>query len=664
MLKYKIAILLVFLVLIKSPVIAQDETMDSLRVELNKAVNDTNKVNLLVSMSRSVSRSSPDEAIYFGKEAKNLAEQLNFKTGEALALKYIGMAYYFQSQFPESIQYWQQSLDVFEAIGDDKGAANMLGNIGAVYFNYGNDAKAIEFYLKTLKVADEIGDSLRMATILNNIGAVYFNKKATQDMALNYYLRAYKISELINNLDAIGTSAVNAGGYYLEKKNADSALYYFNVSLNVLEQSATGDVSYVLHSIGSAYAVKKDFFQAKKYLDEAFDLAKNNNNQLNMTLSLIALGNTKVDEGDYRAAINYFKQAEVLAKEIGVNYQLETTFESLAQSYAAISEFEQAFQYQKLFSEIKDTLYNAENDKNIERLQFNFDIDKKQGQIDLLTKDKAIQALDLKRQKLMKNAVGVTGILILLLAIGLFNRYKFIRKTNKIINEEKALSDKLLLNILPEETAAELKEKGSATSKYYEMVSVLFTDFKGFTKIAEKLTPQELVEELNLCFKEFDRITEKYNIEKIKTIGDAYMCAGGIPVANNTNAYDVVRAGLEIKQFMEKLREERKALGKDYWELRIGIHTGSVIAGVVGTHKFAYDIWGDAVNTASRMESSGVPGEVNISGSTYELIMDKFKCTYRGKIGAKNKGEIDMYFVEAEITIDPQTEKEIILEVL
>jgi len=652
MFKYKIAILLVFL-LIKSPVIAQDEKIDSLLLELNNAINDTNKVNLLVSLSMSNSRSSPDEAISFGREAKNLAEQLNFKTGEALALKYIGMAFYFQSQYLETIQYWQQSLDVYEAIGDDKGVANMLGNIGAIYFNQGDDAKAIEFYLKTLKVADQIGDSLRMATVLNNIGGVYFNKKATQDMALNYYLQAYKISSLIHDLDAIGTSAVNAGGYYLENKNADSALYYFDVSLNALKQSSTGNVSYVLHSIGRAYTVKKNFLQAEKYLQEALALARNNNNQLNMTLSLIALGNSKVDEEYYGTAINYFKQAELLAREIGVNYQLETTFESLAQSYATISEFEQAYHYQKLFSEIKDTLYNAENNKKIQRLQFNFDIDKKQGQINLLTKDKAIQALDLRRQKIMKNAVGVTGILILLLAIGLFNRYKFIRKTNKIISEEKALSDKLLLNILPEETAAELKEKGSATSKYYEMVSVLFTDFKGFTKIAEKLTPQELVEELNLCFKEFDRITEKYNIEKIKTIGDAYMCAGGIPVANNTNAFDVVRAGLEIKQFMETLREERKALGKDYWELRIGIHTGSVIAGVVGTHKFAYDIWGDAVNTASRMESSGVPGEVNISGSTYELIMDKFKCTYRGKIGAKNKGEIDMYFVEDEITTVP-----------
>ncbi len=214
------------------------------------------------------------------------------------------------------------------------------------------------------------------------------------------------------------------------------------------------------------------------------------------------------------------------------------------------------------------------------------------------------------------------------------------------IDYQRKRSDDLLLNILPEETAEELKEKGSATPKHYDLVSVLFTDFKGFTNIAEKLTPKELVAELDHCFFAFDKIIDAHNLEKIKTIGDAYMCAGGIPVANTSNPVDTVRAGLEIKSYMENLKAEREAKGEAFWELRIGIHTGQVVAGVVGKNKFAYDIWGDAVNTASRMESSGIPGKVNISGETYELVKDKFECSYRGKIKAKNKGEIDMYIVE------------------
>lgn len=174
---------------------------------------------------------------------------------------------------------------------------------------------------------------------------------------------------------------------------------------------------------------------------------------------------------------------------------------------------------------------------------------------------------------------------------------------------------------------------------------MLFTDFKGFTSIAEKISPVELVRELESCFLRFDEIIEKYNIEKIKTIGDAYMAAGGIPSANHTNPLDVVLAGLEMQYFMNNLKATKAAAGEPYWELRLGINTGKLIAGVIGKKKFAYDVWGDTVNTASRMESSGEVGKVNISGKTYSLIKDFFECEHRGKISAKGKGEIDMYFV-------------------
>jgi class 3 adenylate cyclase len=296
-----------------------------------------------------------------------------------------------------------------------------------------------------------------------------------------------------------------------------------------------------------------------------------------------------------------------------------------------------------------DTARIAKLERNIQLLGNNPDIEKKLGDIDVLTKDLALQQLNLQRQRIAIYAATTTGFLLLVLVIGLFNRYKYIRKTKQIIEVEKALSEKLLLNILPEETARELKEKGTATPKQYEVVSVMFTDFKGFTSIAAKLTPDELIRELNYCFFEFDKIIDKFQLEKIKTIGDGYMCAGGIPVANETNPVDIVRAGLEIKAFMDQLKTEREKEGRDYWELRIGIHTGQVVAGVVGKNKFAYDIWGDAVNTASAMESSGLTGQVNISGKTYEFIKERFTCIYRGKVNAKNKGEIDMYIVENEI---------------
>ena len=216
----------------------------------------------------------------------------------------------------------------------------------------------------------------------------------------------------------------------------------------------------------------------------------------------------------------------------------------------------------------------------------------------------------------------------------------------KELRHEKERSDELLLNILPQETADELKLKGYASVRYYEKVSVLFTDFVGFTSITEGISHEELVRSLDEHFRMFDEVMDKYDIEKIKTIGDAYMAAGGIPTKNSSNPLETVMAGLEMIHGLEKLNTEKISRGETAWQLRLGIHTGSVISGVVGKNKFAFDIWGDAVNTAARMESSGEVMKVNVSGSTYELIKDYFNCTPRGKIKAKNKGEIEMYFID------------------
>ncbi|NJL12458.1 MAG: GAF domain-containing protein [Microscillaceae bacterium] len=222
-----------------------------------------------------------------------------------------------------------------------------------------------------------------------------------------------------------------------------------------------------------------------------------------------------------------------------------------------------------------------------------------------------------------------------------------LEKANLELEAEKEKADKLLLNILPEEIAEELKTKGKTDTRYYKLSSVMFTDFEGFTRSASNMGPTELVESLNEVFAEFDEIIEKHNLEKIKTLGDGYMCAGGLPVPNLTNPIEMVLAGLEIQRYMHKKKMEKKLQGEDYWGLRLGINSGEVIAGVIGTRKFAYDVWGDTVNAASRMESNGESGKVNISQRTYELVKDFFICDYRGKLVVKGKGEMDMYFVRA-----------------
>jgi class 3 adenylate cyclase len=217
---------------------------------------------------------------------------------------------------------------------------------------------------------------------------------------------------------------------------------------------------------------------------------------------------------------------------------------------------------------------------------------------------------------------------------------------NKLLDKEKKRSDELLLNILPADVVEELKQTGRTRARHYKMVSVIFTDFKDFTKASEKLSPEELVNTIDEYYEAFDNLLAQYNAEKIKTVGDAYICAVGIPLESKDNALKAVKLSMEILRVVMALKHNLTKEGRTSFDIRIGVHTCPLIAGVVGIKKFAYDIWGDTVNTAARMQESGETNRINISQSTYEHVKDDFNCTHRGKIPAKNKGEIDMYFVD------------------
>ncbi len=624
---------------------------DSLKAVLARSGEDTSKVNILLALSKKYYSLEPVEGLRYAVAAKELSEKLKFPNGLATALKFIGIANFNLSKYLETLTYWNQSLAVYDSLGDKTGIASMYSNIGSVYYQQASHDKAIEYYLKSLKISEELSDTFRIATAEGNIGNVYGFKKATYDKALAHYLRALPLieafkksnpggkapntNEEINNI--IGTIQVGVGEIYFNRTNYDSALYYFEKSL--IAYKGTEAIPYSLNDIGLAYAAKGDFNSAIKNHKEAFDIAQKAESKFDMTQSLLGLGNAYEKQGNTVAAIAAFRQAQEIAKELDTKKELKESYEGLARIYTQTADCGNALKYQTLLTGIKDTLYNIETDKKLGSLQFDFDIQKKEGEIHLLEKDQEIKKKEISKQKLVKNGF-IGGFAVVLLFAGVF----FTQRNR--ISKEKKRSDELLLNILPEETAEELKATGSAKAKSFDLVSVLFTDFKNFTQASEKLSAEELVQEINYCYSEFDIIVTRYGIEKIKTIGDAYMCAGGLPVTNSTHPEDVVRAGLEMQHFIEKNKKEREANGRPFFELRLGIHTGPVVAGIVGIKKFAYDIWGDTVNTASRMESSGEIGKVNISGTTYELVKDKFKCIHRGKIQAKNKGEIDMYFVE------------------
>ncbi|MEX2233073.1 MAG: adenylate/guanylate cyclase domain-containing protein [Cyclobacteriaceae bacterium] len=222
-----------------------------------------------------------------------------------------------------------------------------------------------------------------------------------------------------------------------------------------------------------------------------------------------------------------------------------------------------------------------------------------------------------------------------------------LNRQKNALEEEKKTANNLLLNVLPEYVARELREKGHVTPRHFPIATVLFADLVNFSTLSKGMSPSEIVDELNTLFVGFDDILEQNNMEKIKTIGDGYMAAGGVPIQNSTNPVDAVKSGLEMCVFVKKMQELNAEAGKPIWDIRIGINTGDLIAGVIGKSKFVYDVWGISVNTASRMESAGEPGKVNISGITYQLVKEKFNCVPRGKLDVKNMGKMDMYFAES-----------------
>ncbi|MEO5500611.1 MAG: adenylate/guanylate cyclase domain-containing protein [Ginsengibacter sp.] len=607
---------------------------------------DTAVVNNLLEQSKAHFSDNPEKAIILATEARDLAEKINFLKGKAFALKNIGMGYYFQGKYLEALQNWNESLGVFEEIKDEIGEANLLNNIAAIYAQQGDDEKGLEYSLRSLKISEKLNDKLRVLSALNTVGSIYFNKKATWDKALSYLLMALPYCEELGNNDALGTISENIGEIYFEKNDYSNAVNYFNKSIKALGNTANSSFAYT--GLGKVYLKQGDIPNALTYTNKAAAIAEKFNSKPNIIRALVGIANVYVVQKDYNTALQYYSRARDIAKEIKASPDLKDIYRDMGETYANISNYKMAFEYRTLYADLKDTLYNIETDKKLGSLQFEFDLEKKQSQINLLTKDKALTDQELQRQRFAKNALMIGITLVFLIALLVFRSYLIKKRTNKILDHQKAEIESLLLNILPAEVAKELQVKGYAEPKFYESVAVMFTDFKEFTLIADKMSPQDLLEELNVRFLAFDAIVEKHNLEKIKTIGDSYMCAGGIPILNEHHVENIVRASLEIRDFILSYNQKRTEAGFKPWGMRIGVHVGPIVAGVVGKKKYVYDIWGSTVNIASRMESNGEPGHVNISSAIYEIIKNKFHCVYRGKIHAKNIGEIDMYYVEKE----------------
>ncbi len=456
---------------------------------------------------------------------------------------------------------------------------------------------------------------------------------------------AQKIFESIEDHVSSGTTIYNAGLIYTIDENYDEAIFCFQKALSrISEKDDLFSVINIYNNMGDAYRMKKDYANAEKYLNLCLSMSRKAKYFSCETAALANLAEVKMNMADYDRAeffcnevlsqkeqlnknalvvahLNlgriFFARSELekaeqelneafhLAKSIESKDHLSSVLMALVHLYEKIGDYRKAFYNLSNYQSLKDDLHDSKIDRKLAEVKFQHDLENKQREAEIE------------------------------------------RLRNVELKQEKERSDNLLRNILPDEVAEELKASGKAAARLFDNVTVLFTDFKGFTKVSERLTPQQLVDELHECFRAFDGIVGKYNIEKIKTVGDAYMAACGLPNANPNHAEDMIKAAMEIRDFMKNRQLETRNPQLETFEIRIGLNSGSVVAGIVGVKKFAYDIWGDTVNTAARMEQNGEAGKINISEATYQLVKhnDNFSFEYRGEIEAKNKGKLRMYFV-------------------
>ncbi len=592
--------------------------------------------------------SKPDSAFILAEVLYGFATQQNYIRANAQGLYIQGVSLHLRGIYNEALVYYQNGSKNFKEAEDDEGVASCLNATGLIYLYKNNYNEALGYFVRSLKIREEIDDQEGVASALNNIGYIYYSQDDYSN-ALDYYSQSLKIREEIEDQQGIATSLVNIGEIYSAQDDYIKALDFYSRSVKIFEEIDNQQgVAAVLNNFGYIYRNQSDYANALDYYSQSLKIKEEIGDQQGIAMSLNNIGNIYKITGDYQQAIAYCQKGFKLAKTIDALLEQKEGCTCLYDAYKAIGNGNKALEYHELLSVIKDSLNVEETSKKLLRMEFQKQVTT--DSIAQVEKDRLLNVVheeEVLANENQRNILVASGVFVLLLALALGSRLSYVRKSKAKLQLEKDRSENLLLNILPEEIAQELKNTGRSVARDFEKVTILFTDFKSFTETSSQLSAHELIEEINSCFEAFDNIVEKYGIEKIKTIGDSYMAAGGLPVQSDESVKNTVLAAMEMQTFISERKKTMNEKSLPAFEMRAGIHTGPVVAGIVGVKKFQYDIWGDTVNTASRMESNGQVAKVNISLSTYELLKadPDFSFVHRGKIDAKGKGEIDMFFV-------------------
>lgn len=608
-------------------------------------------------------------ALEAAKQALETAEETGYLYGQFRAIGLIGVSYgqannpmkaldYLNKAFLNGLDYKEdEASSIFGEIKSfsyNKSVASLHNMMGEINRGMGSYSKALEHYELALRGHLLDNNPVEVAAVKSNIGTVY-EKLEENDKAMTYYEEALAVFEEFGHLKYQGNALGNMANIYMAQKSFERAEEYMNRNLKIQKNLGPFYEAMAYMSLANLNTDKKDFKKATEYADKAEEILAPFGAQAKELMAYLKMyqGNIYMEQGNYTKSIEMFQESSRLTDEINSLNLKANSVEYLYKAHKKSGKATRALEYHEQLMVLKDSLNKDETSKKLQKVELTnrFFVDSLALE-DRRMKSELTYEKEILEKTNTRNIFMASGIILLVIAGGLWSRLNFTRKSKATLQVEKDRSENLLLNILPAEVAEELKQNGEAKARDFDMVTVIFTDFKGFTQTSEKLTANELVDELNYCFKGFDNIMEKYGIEKIKTIGDAYMAVGGLNDDANSASIMTTRAALEMQAFVIARKKDRDSQGLFSFEMRLGINSGPVVAGIVGVKKFQYDIWGDTVNTASRIESSGEVGRVNISKDTYEFIKDEteFTFTKRKDMKVKGKGEMGMYFVDSTAT--------------
>lgn len=593
-----------------------------------------------------------------------LDNQVENETEKSKVLNIRGMAYYATMDYDMSLLDFNNVIKTPDL--QDHVYAMAFNGIGLNQLATGHLNTALAAFKSALKLEPKASEL--KGSILNNIGAAQ-NNLGDIENAMTYYLEAIKVFEATVDMEQLAIAYNNVGYLNQQLGNFEYALDNYNSALNLhKEEKSTDNQVSLLLNIGTVYEqLLGEYDEAMTYYQRAFELIPKLEDENNASNIYIRLGSTYHQTGEYEKARTHYKQALAIKEKTGdqkgivdlynyigaLNYRLSSydkaityytraldlateleylegikvSYSYLANTYAAMENYEEAYNLSQEYASLTSYIENKNQVEGLQKLQEEYETQKKNKEIELLTLDNHLKDSKYKQQLTITYGFILVAILIFLFAV--------------LIIKEKVKSDSLLKNILPDKVAKELKKTGKTVPEEFHHVTVFFSDFTGFTEMSSKLTPEKLITELSDLFTAFDNIMTRHGCERIKTIGDAYLAVCGMPTPNENHAINMLSASKDILAYLE----ERNTHTDIQWSIRIGIHTGTVVGGVVGNKKYIYDIFGDTVNTASRMESNSLPMHIHVSSDTYTLVKDRFEFIKRQPLDIKGKGIMDTYFL-------------------